>query len=323
MKLDEKKLEFARGMLSEEAWLPTPLLPARTIGDQLGLELWLKREDCSPAGSFKLRGALLAMAALSEGLSDEGVYVASSGNYGVGIALAGQRHNVKVTVVVPKEAALSKIERIRLSGAEIIQYVHDDQTTKEELAQNASQKLGASFWDDGVEWMTFGAACIATELLSHPEPWDCILVPLGGGNLMKGIAAIFKERSPQTRLIGIVPASAPLMYQAMIDPPWDRSARIETIADGLAIRAPDDTIVKELRPLVDEIWLSDESKILPAVKSLMELEQVMAEPASATTMVGLSDHRAELRGKRVAAIITGAHLKMSLIPELAHVTGLI
>lgn len=315
--------DAARDVLRDETWLPTPLLQAHTAGARLGVELWLKREDCTPVGSFKLRGALVTMAGRAHEVSDPGVWAASAGNYGLAIAMAGRRHRVKVTVVVPEGATPSKVERIRLCGADVVHHGTDFDAAKE-FARTTAGDLGAAFWEDGVvEEMAHGAATIADELLDHPEPWDYVLVPIGNGSLMKGISGVFKARSPTTTVVGLVPAGTPSMADAIRGRTWGEHAATGTIADGLAVRVPIPDIVEDLKPLVDELWLVDESKLLPAVRSLMELEQVMVEPSAAITLAGLADRRAELSGKRVAAIVTGAHLDMSLVPELARLQGLV
>ena len=132
-------LAFAVEILAGEPWLPTPLLPAQVIGSRLGTELWLTREDCSPVGSFKLWGGLASMARRAAGLSEAGVYVASAGNYGLAMALAGQRHGVKVTVVVPRGATPSKLERIRLCGAGVIEHGEHFDAAKEFALETAAE----------------------------------------------------------------------------------------------------------------------------------------------------------------------------------------
>ena len=305
----------AEGLLAKEQWTSTPLLPAQAIGNKLGVDLWLKREDCTPAGSFKLRGALVTVASRSDGLSEKGVCVASSGNYGQAIAMACQRWGVPVTVVVPEGASTSKLDRIRLCEAEVVQH-GDDFDSAKEFARSTASRYGAAFWEDGVvEEMAFGAGTIASELLEHSGPWDAVLVPVGNGSLIKGIATVLKSRSPQTRIVGLVPEGAPAMAQAIRGEPWDEAAAISTCADGLAVRVPIAEMVDELKILVDETWLVAESKILSAVKCLIEREHVMVEPSSAITISGLVDHRDEMLGKRVGAVLTGAHLDAGLIPS--------
>ena len=319
----ENWLEFALDVISHEAWAPTPLLPASVIGSRLGIDLWLKREDCTPIGSFKLRGALVAMAKHGAGLPAKGLYVASAGNYGLAMALAGQRRGVPVTVVVPEGATPSKLERIRLCGATVVQHGEDFDTAKA-FARQTAAGVGAAFWEDGViEETAHGAATIAAEVLDRSDPWDMVVVPLGNGSLIKGIAAVFKARSPRTKVIAVVPSGSPSMAQALRDEAWDESAPIDTLADGLAVRIPIQGIVEELKSLIDDVWLVEESDLLPAVKSLLELEQVVTEPSAAIPIAGLAARREQAAGKRVAAILTGAHLSPGLMARSMGADGLL
>lgn len=314
---------WARDLLTREPWTPTPLLPAQVIGSKLGVDLWLKREDCTPAGSFKLRGALATFDSRADSLSEEGVYVASSGNYGLAIAIAGQARGVPVTVVVPENAAPGKLDRIRLCDATVVRHGKDFDYAKE-FARETALRQGAAFWEDGVvEEMGLGAGTIAAEVLDHSRPWDTVLVPLGNGSLIKGVATVFKSRSPETQVVGLVPEGAPAMAHAVRGDPLDETAALSTSADGLAVRIPIPEIVEELKTLVDDVWLVEESKVLTAVKSLIELEHVMVEPSSAITMAGLVDHHEDARGKRVVAILTGAHLDPQLIPTVMAGAGLL
>lgn len=314
-------LEFARRILAEESWVPTPLLPATIIGDHLGVDLWLKREDCTPIGSFKLRGALVAMSQMVGNLPAAGVWVASAGNYGLGIAVAGQRYNVRVTVVVPERATPSKVDRIRIAGATVICHGRDFDTAKA-FARESAEREGAVFWEDGViQETSLGAATIGIELLQDPVCWDVVVVPLGNGSLIKGIATVFKNRSPQTQVVGVAPADAPSMAQALRGECWDETVSIDTYADGLAVRVPIRSMVEDLKKLVDDIWLVEEEKLLPSVRSLIEMEQVLTEPSAAIVIAGIVDRQDHIRGKRVSAILTGAHLDASLLPKVIGVEG--
>ena len=189
--------------------------------------------------------------------------------------------------------------------------------------EKASEAQGV-FWEDGVvEEMATGAGTIATELLRDPEPWDMVVVPLGNGSLIKGIAQEMKRVSPDTEIVAVVPEGAPAMAQALLGQQWDESAQVKTLADGLAVRIPIPRIVEELIELIDDVWTVAESDIIRSVKTLMELEQVLAEPSAATPIAAMADHPDDIRGKRVAAIVTGAHLSMSLLPDIASTRGLL
>jgi threonine dehydratase len=320
---DTATIEFAASLIEAEPWTPTPLLQAQTIGRRLDAEVWLKREDCTPIGSFKLRGAITTAGALASEVPEAGVYVASAGNYGLAIVYACARYGIPVTVVAPEGATPSKLDRIRLLGGTVEIHGRDFDVAKGHAKEKAGES-GGVFWEDGViEEMATGAGTIATELLRDQEPWDMVVVPLGNGSLIKGIAQEMKRRSPSTKIMAVVPEGAPAMAQALLGQQWDESAPVDTLADGLAVRVPIPKIVEELTCLVDDVWTVSESDILPAVKSLMELEQVFAEPSAATPIAAMAGQPDEVRGKRVAAIVTGAHLSMSLLPDIASTRGLL
>ena len=320
---DTTTIEFAASLIKAEPWTPTPLLKAHAISRRLDADVWLKREDCTPIGSFKLRGAITTAGALASDVPDAGVYVASAGNYGLAIVYACARYGIPVTVIAPEGATPSKLERIRLLGGTVEIHGSDFDVAKG-YAKEKAREAGGVFWEDGViEEMATGAGTIATELLRDAEPWDMVVVPLGNGSLIKGIAQEMKRCSPSTKIVAVVPDGAPSMAQALRGQAWDESAPVDTLADGLAVRVPIPKIVEELIGLVDDVWTVSEPDILPAVKSLMEHEQVLAEPSAATPIAAMAGHRDEIRGKRVAAIVTGAHLGMSLLPELATTRGLL
>ncbi len=307
-------LEIAREVLASEPWLPTPLLPASTLGGRLGLDLWLKREDCSPIGSFKLRGMLVTVARRASEVGPAGVYAASAGNYGLAVAEACRRSGIRATIMLPEEATPSKVERIRQAGATVVQHGRDFDAAKDH-ARATAEEHGAAFWEDGVvEEMSFGSSTIAAEIIESGPPFDYVLVPLGNGSLLRGIASLFKELSPETKVVGLVPDSSPAMGQAMLGEAWDSRTFVETAADGLAVREPILPIVEELKPLVDHVWFVREDLLLPAVRCLIEMEQVMVEPSSSITAAALVQHRNQIEGNRVAAILTGAHLRPDLLP---------
>lgn len=312
----------ARDILATEPWLPTPLLPSAGVGQRLGIDLWLKREDCTPIGSFKIRGGLVSMGmAGSEGVRG-GVYGASAGNYGLALAEAGRRRGVKVTVVVPTGANPSKMQRITSTGASVIEHGADFDAAKE-FAREAARKDGAAFWEDGViPEMALGAATIGRELVDSGMRWDWVLVPLGNGSLLKGIAWAFRSFSPETRVVGLVSTGARAMAQAVAGEPFDPVEPTCTEADGLDVRVPIIPISREIGELGCDIWEVPENSLIPAVRSMIDLEQTLAEPSAAITLAAASIRRSDLEGSRVAAVITGSHLRSSLLETVAASPGL-
>ena len=200
--VDTTTIEFALSVLEPEPWTPTPLLLARAVGERLRASVWLKREDCTPTGSFKLRGALTTARALSGCTPDAGVYVASAGNYGAAVVYACARYGIPVTVVAPEGATASKLDRIRLYDGKIEMHGRDFDEAKA-FARDEALRAGAAFWEDGaIEQMAVGAGAIGVEILADSDPWDMVIVPLGNGSLIKGIA---REVSAGVRALASLP----------------------------------------------------------------------------------------------------------------------
>ena len=301
-------------IISKQNWTPTPFYKATSLSQKLNLNLWLKREDCTPIGSFKLRGALIAMNSLGNSIPASGVCVASAGNYGLAISTAGQLHGIKTTVFVPENATESKVEKIRLSGAKVIQKGNDFDTAKN-MAREYSDSKQLLFWEDGVlNEMVSGSSTIAREIISVSRDWDYIIVPVGNGSLIKGIAKEIKKSLPSAKVLGVVPSGSPAMYQALTGIDLDESVLPKTTADGLSVRIPIKQITEEIKPLIDGVFLVKESKLLPAVKTLLEQEQIAVETSAAISLAGITEIKG-LNGKNVAAIITGSHIQPKLLQE--------
>ena len=158
--------------------------------------------------------------------------------------------------------------------------------------------------------MSYGAGTIASEILEQDSNWDVVLVPLGNGSLIKGIGSVIKKTHPDTKIIGLVPSGSPAMYEAFKDMLIDGSAESLTYADGLGVRIPISDITEEIKTLVDDVWLVEEENLLPAVNTLIKLEQIITEPSAAISVAALAENIVGLRGKKVVAIITGSLLNM-------------
>ena len=160
--------------------------------------------------------------------------------------------------------------------------------------------------------MVCGSSTIAREMIAVSKDWDYIIVPVGNGSLIKGVASEIKRILPSTKVIGLVPSGSPAMYQALTGLNWDESISPKTTADGLSVRIPIKKITQEIKPLIDDVLLIKESKLLPAVKTLIEQEQMTVETSAAICLAGISEING-LYGKNVAAIITGSHLQPNLL----------
>ena len=201
-----------------------------------------------------------------------------------------------------------------MTGAKVIQQGSDFDTAKNE-ARIYAELNKMLFWEDGVlDEMVCGSSTIAREIIAVSKDWDYIIVPVGNGSLIKGVANEIKKALPSTKVIGVVPSGSPAMYQALTGIDWDESVSPKTTADGLSVRVPIKKITEEIKPLIDEVLLIKESKLLPAVKTLIEQEQMAVETSAAICLVGITEIN-ELRGKNIAAIITGGHIQPKLLQK--------
>lgn len=316
-----------QSIISNQNWSPTPLSKASTLSKKLNIDLWLKREDCTAIGSFKIRGALISISEYAKNRNPKtdktGICVASAGNFAISIATATKQFNIPTTVFVPNNATPSKIKKIKLTGATIHQK-GDDFDESKFFAKEFSDTNNLTFLEDGVlEGMVSGSRTIAQEILQISHKWDALIVPIGNGSLIKGIGMEIKDQFPSMKIIGVIPSGSPAMWQALNDRPWDENKKPETTADGLAVRIPIQKITEEMKPFIDDLWLVKEKNILPALKSLKQYENIICEPSASICLAGIYENRYDLTGKKIVAIITGSDLKDEILEEAMNSKGLI
>ena len=310
-------------IIVKQTWTPTPFYRASSLSDKLEMDLWLKREDCTPIGSFKLRGAVLAVETHHLLLEKYGLCVASAGNYGLAMATAVSSRGIDGVVFVPENVTQSKKDSIQITGAKVIERGKDFDEAKEH-AKKYSIETGMIYWEDGViPEMVLGSQTIAQEILSVSSAWDAIVVPLGNGSLIKGIALEVRKAVLTTRIIGLVPSGSPAMWQAFNGCHYDESAEVKSIADGLSVRIPIPTITEEIRTLVDEVWLVPERMLVPAVRTFLDIERILVEPSAAICLAGILDNIHCLRSQKVATIVTGCHIQINVLQQALTGIGLI
>ncbi len=316
-----------QSIISNQNWSPTPLSKACTLSKKLNIDLWLKREDCTTVGSFKLRGALISISEYAKTLNlktnQPGICVASAGNFAIAIATVTKQFNITTTVFVPNNATPSKIKKIQSAGATIYKRGADFDESKF-FAKQFSDTNNLTFLEDGVlEGMVSGSRTIAHEILQISHKWDALIVPIGNGSLIKGIGMEVKDKYPRIKVIGVIPSGSPAMWQALNNQPWDENKKPDTTADGLAIRIPIQKITEEIKPFIDDLWLVKEKNILPALKSLKEYENIICEPSASICLAGIYENNYNLTGKKIVAIITGSDLKNEILEQAINGKSLI
>jgi threonine dehydratase len=294
----------------------TPLLPAAWLGDLAGAEVRLKCENLQAAGAFKIRGAFTAIARLDSAARAQGVIAYSSGNHAQGVALAARLFGVRAVVVMPTTAPAVKIEGARRLGAEVVlegtTSLHRQQRAESIAADQGLTVIPAFDHRDIIA----GQGTVAIEILADWPEVQVIVVPIGGGGLISGIAAYVKQTRPDVRVIGVEPVTADAMKLSLAagHPVTIEPAR--TIADGLMPVRPGDITFAHTRACVDDIVLVNDDAIIEATRSLMAYSKLIVEFSGAATAAAVMTGAIATRGARIAVVLSGGNLDPQRALEL-------
>jgi len=306
------EIETARVAI-DPVFLDSPLLRHTGLDRALGCTVSLKIETLNPIRSFKGRGTEAVLASLLP--RPAAVVTASSGNFGQGIAWAARRRGVAATVFAPADTNPLKAEAMRRLGADV--RLVERGVDESDVARAASAAAGAPpFIEDGAHReIAAGAGTIAQEMTAAGLSSDVVLVQIGDGALITGIASWLRATSPRTRVVGVTARNAPAMAQSVVaGRPLERPAH--TMADGMSITRPVPGALEGVTAAVDEILEVEEDALLAAMRLLIEQAGVLAEPSGAAGIAALLEHGSRFRGAAVAAIITGSNLDPRLLPRL-------
>ena len=287
---------------------PTPLQSSSAFTDQARCHVYLKVESIQPIRAFKVRGALNKLAHMTPEQRSAGVITASAGNHGMGVAYAAAAFQTPATVYVPETANQFKVEAIRRLGAKVVAAGRNYNGAFLE-ATSEQEQSGATFvhaYDD--PHVIAGQGTIAVELIHDLEHFDTVLVPVGGGGLIGGIATYLKAKRPGIRVVGVEPAGADAMRRSLEAGSIVTLDRVDTIADGLAASAPGRLTFDIARRRVDEMVLVQEEEMLRAIRLLFEWEHLLAEPAGAAALAALLYHHRPAPNEKVVVILSGANV---------------
>jgi threonine dehydratase len=290
----------------DPVFLNSPQFISDGLSTKFGCTLTLKLETANPIGSFKGASFFIQQVIASNRVRP--MVCASAGNFGQALAYACRSHGLPLTVFASIHANPLKIAKMRAFGATVILEGEDFDAAKLAAHQWAT-KHNAWMVEDGRELeISEGAGSIAVELLQRGDTFDAILIPLGNGALLTGIARWIKAHAPSTKVFGISSVHAPAMHDS-----WKAHRIIEyptaqTIADGIAVRIPIPEAVSDMNNIVDDVYLINESSIITAMKLLHEEERLLAEPAGAVGLAALVEHPTLRAFKRVATIVCGNNI---------------
>lgn len=318
MKVAAGDIELARKRLAQIA-KPTGLVPSTTLDEMLKARVLIKPENLQKTGSFKIRGAFNRIAAMADAQRARGVIAASAGNHGQALSYAATRAGIKATIVMPRTASISKVDATRGYGQEVVLEGIDYQEARL-AARQLCEKSGALFVDSYDDpFVVAGQGTIGLEILDEVTP-DVVLVPVGGGGLISGIALAIKERAPQVEIVGVEAQGSPQLSQSLAaDAAVSISRPVDTIADGLATGRIGAIPFEIIRERVDRVVTVDDFEIGEAVLLLLERFKLLAEGAGATALAGALKTREQLAGKTVVVVVSGGNIDMNLLDRIiAH-----
>ena len=288
----------------------------RAYGIAPDCELYLKPENLQITGSFKVRGSAYKIAMLSEEEKKKGVIACSAGNHAQGVALAATTNGIKSIICLPDSAPISKIEATKAFGAEVclVEGCYDDAYNK---AIELKEKEGYTFvhpFDD--ENVIAGQGTIGLEILNKLDDIDAIVVPIGGGGLISGIAYAVKHIRPSIKVYGVQAAGAPCMYNSVKDGKIETLESVSTIADGIAVKTPGDNTYELVQEYVDDIALVTDDEVAGAILALIEKQKMIAEGAGAAAVAAVMYNKFDLKGKRVVAVVSGGNIDVTRLSRV-------
>lgn len=278
--------------------------------------IWLKTENLQVTGSFKLRGAYYKINQLTEEEKARGIIACSAGNHAQGVALAAKKNNIPAIICIPDSAPISKIEATRSYGAEIelVQGSYDDAYKR---ALEIKEERGLTFihpFDD--ENVIAGQATIGLEILDQMPDVEAVVVPIGGGGLISGLAYTIKSLKPDCKIYGVQAANAPSMLKSIQKGKPVTLSAASTFADGIAVKRPGDLTFELVRRYVDEIVDVTEDEIASAILALMERQKLVAEGAGAVAVAAAMHGKLKLEGRRTVCLLSGGNIDVNILSRV-------
>lgn len=293
----------------------TPLDRSRTFSNMAGCDVYLKLENLQKTGSFKIRGAYNKIRTLTDREKAKGVIAASAGNHAQGVAFAAGMAGARATIVMPEVAPLAKSMATRGYGAEVVLkgLVYDDAFQQaQELQEQTGQTFIHAFNDPAV---IAGQGTVGLEILESLQDVSSIVVPVGGGGLIAGIAMAVKETSPHVKIYGVQAQGAPAMYMSKRAREIRTTPEAATIADGIAVRTPGNLTFGIIDKYVDDIVVVDDEAIAGTILLLLERAKLVVEGAGAVSLAAILQHKIPGAGK-VAGVISGGNIDVNFIARI-------
>ena len=295
---------------------PTDLIAAPNINPEA--QVYLKTENLQITGSFKVRGAYYKISQLTDKEKAKGVIACSAGNHAQGVALAAAKNGIKSVICIPDSAPISKVEATKRYGAEVclVEGVYDDAHNR---AVQLQEETGATFihpFDD--EDVIAGQGTIGLELLNQLPDLDAVIVPVGGGGLISGVAYAIKKLNPNCKVYGVQASGAPSMVNSLRDHKQESLSSVSTIADGIAVKTPGDLTYEICSEYVDEVVTVTDDEISTAILTLIEQQKLIAEGAGAVAVAAALFNKVDIKGKKVVCLVSGGNIDVTILSRVIN-----
>lgn len=280
-------------------------------------KIYLKTENLQVTGSFKVRGAYFKISQLSDEEKKRGVIACSAGNHAQGVALAATRSGIKSLICLPDGAPISKVEATKRFGAEVcmVKGVYDDAYNKAiELRDEKGYCFIHPFDDPDV---IAGQGTIGLEIMEQLPDADAVIVPIGGGGLISGVAYTIKQINPNCKVYGVQAQGAPSMEKSVSDGKIETLPKVQTIADGIAVKTPGDITYEMVNDYVDGIFTVSDDEIALAILTLLEQQKLIAEGAGAVPIAAvLAGKIPDIEGKKVCCLVSGGNIDVTILSRV-------
>ena len=294
----------------------TDLVLAPNINNECSV--YLKPENLQVTGSFKVRGSAFKISQLTEEEKAHGVIACSAGNHAQGVALAATNNGIKSIICLPSGAPISKVEATKRYGAEVclVNGVYDDAYARAvQLKEEKGYTMIHPFDDENV---IAGQGTIGLEIMSDLSDVDAIIVPVGGGGLISGLAFAAKSLNPNVKIYGVQASGAPSMLQSINDKKIEKLAQVNTIADGIAVKEPGVHTFEYCQKFVDDLVTVTDDEISSAILRLLETQKMIAEGAGAVSVAAVMFNKLPLKGKKVVCVVSGGNIDVNILSRVIN-----
>ncbi len=292
----------------------TDLIKAPKINEDS--EIYLKPENLQVTGSFKVRGACYKISQLSDEEKARGVIACSAGNHAQGVALSATKNGIKSLICLPNGAPISKVEATKGYGAEVclVDGVYDDAYAKAlELKEEKGYTFIHPFDDDKV---IAGQGTIGLEILDQLADAQNVIVPIGGGGLISGVAYAIKNINPKIKVYGVQATGAPSMFNSIHDHKIETLDHVSTIADGIAVKEPGENTFKYVNEYVDDIVTVSDDEISTAILTLIEQQKLISEGAGAVSVAAAMFNKVPIKGQKTVCLVSGGNIDVTILSRV-------